>query len=68
MRATRLPGTHAALRLICFDLDGVLYSSEPFLGEAYREAIALVNAPAGILRARARTCARSSTTSAGRCR
>jgi phosphoglycolate phosphatase len=31
------------MRLICFDLDGVLYSSEPFLGEAYREAIALVN-------------------------
>jgi phosphoglycolate phosphatase len=29
--------------LICFDLDGVLYSSEPFLGDAYREAIALVN-------------------------
>src|SRR5215470_13860873 len=31
-------------RLIAFDLDGVLYSSEPFLGEAYREAIANVNA------------------------
>lgn len=30
--------------LIAFDLDGVLYSSEPFLGEAYREAIAGVNA------------------------
>lgn len=30
--------------LIAFDLDGVLYSSEPFLGEAYREAIARVNA------------------------
>jgi phosphoglycolate phosphatase len=30
--------------LIVFDLDGVLYSSEPFLGEAYREAIAAVNA------------------------
>jgi len=30
--------------LIAFDLDGVLYSSEPFLGEAYREAIASVNA------------------------
>ena len=29
--------------LIAFDLDGVLYSSEPFLGEAYREAIATVN-------------------------
>lgn len=29
--------------LICFDLDGVLYSAEPFLGEAYRETIALVN-------------------------
>jgi len=30
--------------LIAFDLDGVLYSSEPFLGAAYREAIATVNA------------------------
>ena len=30
--------------LIAFDLDGVLYSAEPFLGEAYREAIATVNA------------------------
>jgi phosphoglycolate phosphatase len=30
--------------LIAFDLDGVIYSSEPFLGEAYREAIARVNA------------------------
>jgi phosphoglycolate phosphatase len=30
--------------LVAFDLDGVLYSSEPFLGEAYREAIAAVNA------------------------
>ena len=30
--------------LIAFDLDGVLYTSEPFLGEAYREAIANVNA------------------------
>jgi phosphoglycolate phosphatase len=30
-------------RLVAFDLDGVLYSSEPFLGEAYREAIANVN-------------------------
>jgi phosphoglycolate phosphatase len=29
--------------LIAFDLDGVIYSSEPFLGEAYREAIAAVN-------------------------
>jgi phosphoglycolate phosphatase len=29
--------------LIAFDLDGVLYSSEPFLGDAYREAIARVN-------------------------
>lgn len=29
--------------LLAFDLDGVLYSSEPFLGEAYREAIANVN-------------------------
>ena len=32
------------MTLIAFDLDGVLYSSEPFLGEAYREAIASVNA------------------------
>jgi len=30
--------------LLAFDLDGVLYSSEPFLGAAYQEAIALVNA------------------------
>lgn len=30
--------------LLAFDLDGVLYSSEPFLGAAYREAIAKVNA------------------------
>lgn len=30
--------------LIAFDLDGVLYSAEPFLGEAYRESIANVNA------------------------
>jgi phosphoglycolate phosphatase len=30
--------------LIAFDLDGVLYSSEPFLGAAYRDAIANVNA------------------------
>jgi phosphoglycolate phosphatase len=30
--------------LIAFDLDGVLYSSEPFLGEAYRESIVSVNA------------------------
>lgn len=29
--------------LVAFDLDGVLYSSEAFLGEAYREAIANVN-------------------------
>jgi phosphoglycolate phosphatase len=34
----------AVQALIAFDLDGVLYSSEPFLGEAYREAIANVNA------------------------
>jgi phosphoglycolate phosphatase len=27
---------------VAFDLDGVLYSSEPFLGQAYREAIAAV--------------------------
>lgn len=32
------------MALLAFDLDGVLYSSEPFLGEAYREAIAAVNA------------------------
>jgi phosphoglycolate phosphatase len=30
--------------LVAFDLDGVLYSSEPFLGDAYREAIANVHA------------------------
>jgi phosphoglycolate phosphatase len=30
--------------LIAFDLDGVLYTSEPFIGEAYRESIAAVNA------------------------
>jgi len=36
-----IPGDSMAL--IAFDLDGVLYSSEPFLGEAYREAIANVN-------------------------
>jgi phosphoglycolate phosphatase len=30
--------------VIAFDLDGVLYSSEPFLGEAYCEAIVNVNA------------------------
>ena len=29
--------------LIAFDLDGVLFSSEPFLGEAYRQAIERVN-------------------------
>ncbi|MDX2165538.1 MAG: HAD family hydrolase [Deltaproteobacteria bacterium] len=29
--------------LLAFDLDGVLYSSEPFLGAAYQEAIANVN-------------------------
>jgi len=29
--------------MLAFDLDGVIYSSEPFLGEAYREAIANVN-------------------------
>lgn len=29
--------------MVAFDLDGVLYSSEPFLGDAYREAIANVN-------------------------
>lgn len=31
-------------RLVAFDLDGVIYSTEPFLGEAYREAIAAVEA------------------------
>jgi phosphoglycolate phosphatase len=30
--------------MVAFDLDGVLYTSEPFLGDAYREAIANVNA------------------------
>jgi phosphoglycolate phosphatase len=29
--------------LIAFDLDGVIYTAEPFLGEAYREAIAAVH-------------------------
>jgi phosphoglycolate phosphatase len=29
--------------LIAFDLDGVLYSTEPFLADAYRESIELVN-------------------------
>jgi phosphoglycolate phosphatase len=39
------PGRISTMQaLIAFDLDGVLYSSEPFLGEAYREAIANVNA------------------------
>jgi phosphoglycolate phosphatase len=33
------PGT----RLLCFDLDGVLYSSEPFIADSYRESIARVN-------------------------
>lgn len=33
----------SAAGLIAFDLDGVLYSSEPFLGEAYQEAIGNVN-------------------------
>lgn len=32
------------MALVAFDLDGVLYTSEPFLGEAYLEAIANVNA------------------------
>jgi phosphoglycolate phosphatase len=31
-------------RMVAFDLDGVLYSSAPFLGDAYREAIANVKA------------------------
>jgi len=30
--------------LLAFDLDGVLYSSEPFLGNAYRESVTNVNA------------------------
>lgn len=30
--------------LLAFDLDGVLYSSEPFLGDAYRESVTNVNA------------------------
>jgi HAD superfamily hydrolase (TIGR01509 family) len=30
-------------RLLCFDLDGVLYSSEPFIADSYRESIARVN-------------------------
>ena len=34
----------APMTLLAFDLDGVLYSSEPFLGAAYDEAIAAVNA------------------------
>jgi phosphoglycolate phosphatase len=33
----------AQRRLLCFDLDGVLYSSEPFIADAYREAIGRVN-------------------------
>ncbi|MGD9763291.1 MAG: HAD family hydrolase [Candidatus Binatia bacterium] len=32
------------MALLAFDLDGVLYSSEPFLGDAYREAIEAVHA------------------------
>ena len=32
------------MQLVACDLDGVLYSSEPFLGDAYREAIGNVNA------------------------
>jgi len=30
--------------LVAFDLDGVLYTSEPFIADAYREAMELVNA------------------------
>jgi phosphoglycolate phosphatase len=30
--------------LVAFDLDGVIYSSEPFIAESYRESIRLVNA------------------------
>ena len=45
LKPQRTSTTVARMRsLIAFDLDGVLYSSEPFLGEAYREAIANVNA------------------------
>ncbi|HVO25759.1 MAG TPA: HAD family hydrolase [Candidatus Margulisiibacteriota bacterium] len=42
-RGTCSSVTHVGA-LIAFDLDGVLYTSEPFLGDAYREAIARVNA------------------------
>jgi phosphoglycolate phosphatase len=40
----RAPLCPSVVTLLAFDLDGVLYSSEPFLGEAYREAIERVNA------------------------
>jgi phosphoglycolate phosphatase len=36
---TRNPGPV----LLAFDLDGVIYSSEPFIAESYRESIKLVN-------------------------
>jgi phosphoglycolate phosphatase len=42
-RRSSLVAQHSQ-QLVAFDLDGVVYSSEPFLGEAYREAIANVNA------------------------
>ncbi len=44
-----MPGAGASISfgrmplLIAFDLDGVLYSTEPFLVEAYRDSIARVN-------------------------
>jgi phosphoglycolate phosphatase len=45
LKRRRASTTVDAVRaLIAFDLDGVLYSSEAFLGAAYREAIAKVNA------------------------
>jgi phosphoglycolate phosphatase-like HAD superfamily hydrolase len=43
MGTSHQPSAPSPFRLICFDLDGVLYSSEPFLGEAYQKTIALVN-------------------------
>lgn len=35
--------------LIAFDLDGVLFTNELFLGDAYRESIERVNQAAGLL-------------------
>jgi phosphoglycolate phosphatase len=37
------PGTRDSGLLVAFDLDGVIYSSEPFIAESYRESIRLVN-------------------------